>query len=226
MDLINLWLPLFGGGVLFAIAIGAWFAEHKLTGIWFGFFGIMCFILLAALQLQEHELNVRKEVQADPNEIAKKQARAYLGVASIVIAKVTAGQRPHVQIALKNSGQTPAYDVHFWADPITLDEIPAPIYVPIQMPTYPENSGVPVAPGAMLYMSAVLPHELKDIEFNALNVSKGKLMGYALYLKGIVTYLDAFGVRRTTRFYAYYGGPAGLNETGAMASMHEGNIAD
>src|SRR5437773_10722204 len=60
MDLFNLWLPIIGVGIFAAIAIGAWFADHKLTAIWFGFFAAVCVLLLAALQLQEHEIGSRQ----------------------------------------------------------------------------------------------------------------------------------------------------------------------
>ena len=39
MDTLNLWLPLIGVGIFWAIAVGAWFADKKIPGLWFGFAG-------------------------------------------------------------------------------------------------------------------------------------------------------------------------------------------
>ena len=90
------------------------------------------------------------------------------------------------------------------------------------MPTYPENSGIPVAPSGSYYVSAFFDKELTDLEMNAIKSKK-----YAMYVKGIVTYRDVFGVKRTTRFYVSFGGPGtGINETGAMAPMDQGNESD
>src|ERR1700746_547672 len=55
MELLNVWLPIIGAGIFIAIAIGAWFAERRLVGIWFGFAGAVCLLLLGALQLHDDE---------------------------------------------------------------------------------------------------------------------------------------------------------------------------
>ena len=36
MDIYNLWLPLIGVGIFGAIGVGAWFADKKIVGLWFG----------------------------------------------------------------------------------------------------------------------------------------------------------------------------------------------
>jgi hypothetical protein len=53
MDLLNLWIPLIGGGILIAIAISAWFSDQKVISIWFGFAGAVLLLFLGAVQIQE-----------------------------------------------------------------------------------------------------------------------------------------------------------------------------
>jgi hypothetical protein len=170
----------------------------------------------------------RRQADAAETQIAVakdtelRQLRAYLSVTGVVITDLEKGKRPVAQITIKNAGQTPANHVRRWADPIMMDKIPAPNYVPVVMPTYPENSGTPVAPGGSLYITAFFDKELTDLEINAIKSKR-----YAMYVKGIVTYLDIFNVKRTTQFYVSFGGPGtGINAAGAMALMDEGNESD
>lgn len=65
MEILNLWLPLIGGGLFCSVAIGAWFANQKIVGIWFGFAGILCLLLLAAIQLHESVL-LSRSAEDDP----------------------------------------------------------------------------------------------------------------------------------------------------------------
>jgi len=53
MDFAIFWLPVIGGGVLWAIAISAWFSTDKqIPAVWFAFGGTICFLLTIALQVQ------------------------------------------------------------------------------------------------------------------------------------------------------------------------------
>src|SRR5947209_5173889 len=53
MELINLWLPLVAVGIFAAIAIGAWFADRRVTAIWFGFGCGVGLLLLLSVHLQQ-----------------------------------------------------------------------------------------------------------------------------------------------------------------------------
>lgn len=196
-----------------------WFKKSdplaKFTG-WLVFVTGLLFIATVGLYWATRDL------VHDAEKTAERQLRAYLSVTGVIITNLEIGKRPVAQITLNNAGQTPANHVHRWADPIVLNDIPAPNYVPIVMPTYTENSGTPVAPGGSYYITAFFDRELTDLEMNAIKSKR-----YAMYVKGIVTYSDIFNVKRTTRFYASFGGPGtGTNDTGAMAPMDEGNEAD
>lgn len=123
MEVLNIWLPLIGGGVFTAIAIGAWFAEHRLTGIWFGFAAVVSFALLAALQLHEHE--VARKHPAPPVKQADSPDRAWVSLEMEIISPLAydaagwdAGTRWHIlfKYRLTNTGNTPATNVDFFAN--------------------------------------------------------------------------------------------------------------
>lgn len=106
MELFNLWLPMIGGGILFAIAIGAWFAEQKIHAIWFGFSGLVCLLLLFALQLQEYELSFHTEKTIP--EADKLARRAVLNVVDWQFENIGPNLSPHIRYLIKNTGPTPA----------------------------------------------------------------------------------------------------------------------
>ena len=67
MEIANLWLPIFGCGIFITMAGNAWFSGHKIAAIWFAFAGVVCLLLLAAIQIQNAVLRQeRRVVQAVP----------------------------------------------------------------------------------------------------------------------------------------------------------------
>jgi len=51
MEVVIGWLPVIGGGILWAIAISAWFsADKQIAAVWFAFAGTVFFLLTGALQ--------------------------------------------------------------------------------------------------------------------------------------------------------------------------------
>ena len=54
MSLAIFWLPILGGGILWAVAISAWYGSDKLPAVWFAFAGSTCLLLTAAIQIHEH----------------------------------------------------------------------------------------------------------------------------------------------------------------------------
>ena len=107
MDILNLWLPLIGGGLLCAIAIGAWFGDQRPIAIWFGFAGLVCLLLLAALQLQEHE-TASGHVKDDP-------ARPWVGILEVNVRPVQIGNSLETTIVYINSGLSPAQNLRVYA---------------------------------------------------------------------------------------------------------------
>lgn len=194
MELLNLWLPLIGGGVLLAIAISAWFADRRIVGIWFGFAGIVCLILLAALQLQEHEVDAKKQSAAHlQDEIAK---RAYVGfeLAAVFLDSPKPGSMT-AWIRLRNTGATPAYKLRGWQKfhrRLTGD-------LPFAETGKFENESI-VAPGSTINLESTL--SLTEEQLGA--IQKGKL---SLFVWGHVEYEDVFKNPRHFTFKGMMNGP-------------------
>jgi len=120
MDFSNLWLPLIGGGIFIAIAISAWFADKKVTAIWFGFAGGICLLLLLALQIQQYV------VEADAPESLSREAaaerivaiaqaraqRAWLSARPQLIGKIEIGMPVDIELVIENVGKEPATGVN------------------------------------------------------------------------------------------------------------------
>lgn len=122
MELLNLWLPLIGGGILGAIAIGAWFGEHKIAAVWFGFGGTVCLLLLGALQVQEL---VSSPEQPGLSPAIILDQRPWVSVDVQLVPPLVyddmgwdAGFRWHIGInyTLGNDGKTPAVNAEFFAN--------------------------------------------------------------------------------------------------------------
>ena len=73
MDFANFWLPIFGAGLLWTIAVSAWFGDQKVPAVWFGFVGSVLLLLLFALQIQQV---ISAKPRPGIDEIAKRQLRA------------------------------------------------------------------------------------------------------------------------------------------------------
>jgi TRAP-type C4-dicarboxylate transport system permease small subunit len=52
VELAVFWLPLLAGILLSGIAGSAWYGGDKIPAIWIAFFGVVCLLLTAALQIQ------------------------------------------------------------------------------------------------------------------------------------------------------------------------------
>jgi hypothetical protein len=48
------WLPLIAGFLLGGVAVGGWYGGDKTFAVWIGFVGTICFLLTAALQIQQY----------------------------------------------------------------------------------------------------------------------------------------------------------------------------
>jgi hypothetical protein len=62
-ELAKLWLPLIGGGILIAWAIGAYYGGDKLLGVRLAFAGAVCLLILGELQWEESILSEAPAIQ-------------------------------------------------------------------------------------------------------------------------------------------------------------------
>lgn len=118
MDLLELWIPIIGGGLFFAWAIGAWYGGNKTLSIWLAFTAIVCFLLLGTLQLQNY---IKGEPIAESPEIIAqrilvtaqaKSQRAWLTVLPRLTHQIRKGSPISIELVTENVGKEPAIGVN------------------------------------------------------------------------------------------------------------------
>jgi hypothetical protein len=116
----NIWLPAIGSILLGGLAVGAWYGGNKIFALWSGFLGVVCLLLLVALQFQEFIL---KDAMS-PSK-ADSPDRAWVSVETAIAGPLAyddkgwdAGFRWHIPLnyELRNTGNTPAMGVEFYAN--------------------------------------------------------------------------------------------------------------
>jgi hypothetical protein len=140
--------------------------------------------------------------QADLMEdTAKRQLRAYLCVSKGRLNFTKEGEL-EPQLHLVNGGQTPAYEVRSWIDTAVREH---PSFGPLQL-AGPKNimQAVGIIPpqGEEIMVSRKVPKEVAEGTFLQTRFK-------VLYVYGEITYKDAFGQDRYTKFRLIFGGPAG-----------------
>jgi hypothetical protein len=150
-------------------------------------------------------------------QIAERQLRAYIFSDH---AKVESfDTTPVVTVTFKNSGKTPAYNV------IIRARYDTAVYPLEKKPEWPTgDSGASkghIGPGVLLSYVGQPSDELTASQWAAI-----RCRAEALYIYGELTYDDAFGKPRFTKFCFMYGGDAGLNSQDAMATYSNGNDAN
>jgi hypothetical protein len=215
----ELWLPIFGAGICIAWAIGAWYGDNKILAIWLIFAGAICLLLLGTLQWQ-HAI----EASEKPN-IEIDKARAYVFIEQIEtmnidddLMTIHPTKIAHVNIVIKNSGQTPAIRVKHRAS-IRFAAFPPPADLFSPPPNIQYGSVFTLPSGGRASVTAGLGRALNDSEKTILGLGT-----HAVYVFGEISY-DTFGQRRCTHYRYMVGGNVGFHD-GRMAQMAEGNEID
>jgi hypothetical protein len=129
------------------------------------------------------------------SDTAIRQLRAYVMVNRVGIESVISNSRPTVTVEFKNSGQTPAYDVLGWVS-IGLAKFPLTYSIPgeINFPAIKGSKDV-ITNGGTTLLPATMEHTLTSEEVEQLNTGS-----HAIYFIGKISYKDAFGIERFTKF--------------------------
>jgi hypothetical protein len=193
MDVLNLWLPLIGGGLLCAVAIGAWFGDQKSIAIWFGFAGLVCLLLLAALQLQEYE-TASGHVKDDP-------ARPWVGILEVNVRPVQIGNSLETTIIYINSGLSPAQNLRVYAHA----QIRLPADGPIPIPEIPNDTPrITLMPKATVSGVSFQGAPAMDAEIVRIITSGERIV----WVSGKLEYNDAAKLSHITTFRVKYEVPA------------------
>jgi hypothetical protein len=152
-------------------------------------------------------------------DTAKRQLRAYIFSDHAKVIGFNTNSHILVTAAFKNSGQTPAYNVIVW---VNCHIAAYPLEGKRERPT--DESGASrghVGPGATFHVPMQLSETKTASQTAAIRAGVG-----AIYYYGEVTYIDAFWQARFTRFCFMYGGDAGCNSEGVMATYGDWNEAN
>jgi hypothetical protein len=147
------------------------------------------------------ELSARMATAANNlmGQTAERQLQAYISLSKARIISVEAGQRPTAKIAIRNSGQTPAYDL---SAELAIGIGPFPIQKGAKvnpLPTPHEISRLTVGPGTRVRQTAMQKLPLTIDEFNAIKAGQA-----AIYVAGRIRYRDAFGRGWVNNFRLMY----------------------
>jgi hypothetical protein len=150
---------------------------------------------------------------------AKRQLRAYVDLMSGQVIDFGIPNRPfRVRIVVKNSGQTPAYEVDQWVS-VGPDDIPPKIGFPPPSPEIPSIKST-LAPGAV-------STTLQECEpLSAMQIEKIRSGKAAIWAWGEIAYKDAFGEDRKSWFRLIYRGGDHTRPRGGMSVDRDGNGAD
>lgn len=122
IDLLVFWLPILGGGVFLSFAGNAWYSDHKIQAIWFGFGGVVCFLLLGVIQLHKYIADSQIPIGLSATE------RPWVSINRVTAATDLtyddkgwdAGTRWHAifRYEVQNNGNTPAIQAEIYANAI------------------------------------------------------------------------------------------------------------
>ena len=226
MELALFWLPVIGGILLGGIAWNAWYGGNKILALWLGFFGIICFMLVAVLQIQ-------KAIQTDGSGTdipASKRSIVFVEYSNLPaeVTDLPFGKGIAIKFMLKNLGDAPA----------TITKIKTHLYIAETEPdpfgptgaASQEDMRLPDEDGLMslgVYGPFVLaPNEtskllqlnvgFKQAKIDAVNIFNFKnRFRTHLWFLCVVTYDDVYGKGRETSYFVRQSG------TGISAADHK-----
>jgi hypothetical protein len=197
MDLAVFWLPIIGGILLGSVAVSAWYGGDKILGLWCAFAGLICFLLVGVIQIQQAISNPQIQKNSSTSDVDVKQLRAYVSPIDADISDATGAIPPTMAVIIKNAGQTPAYDLT-WRAAFLLADAHAKGELPLDRTKAATKVILP--PGGTLFYRYTF--ENWKPEFGNM-IAKGDATIFAI---GEINYKDAFGNMRFTNYRLIHGG--------------------
>jgi hypothetical protein len=136
-------------------------------------------------------------------DTAQRQLRAYVSVPTALLNFKTP-EAPEVQVHIKNTGQTPAYDTQGW--------------IHMWLESYPLAIVLPEPPEDFHKAKELLGPDCIRVFVNTMNIAVpllpviGTPFG-TIYVYGEIRYKDAFGENRFTKYRFIYGGNEGVRNS-------------
>lgn len=159
------------------------------------------------------------EVAAASADAVVSQLRAYVGIKSCDLDAVGVGQgATRATVTLKNTGQTPAFNLTQWAA-MGVDFFPLQNGLPQIAAGQQPGPVQPLGPGAEILVKPIFAQPLQAHHVAALNAGT-----MAIYVIGEVTYTDAFKKDRVLKYCLFSNSLVNIAE-GHMAAYELGNDA-
>jgi hypothetical protein len=157
-------------------------------------------------------------IAKDQSKTARAQLRAYVGIAAARLENTGLGQIPVAVINIKNFGHTPAYQMTQWAR-LGFAKYPSPDIGPVSDQkilaegTMQPGGEMRITPSGLKGGHAITAAHLKALHAGT----------HAIYVEGMVTYIDAFGARRESVYLLFSGGDIGFGAD--LAAFRSGNYS-
>jgi hypothetical protein len=157
----------------------------------------------------------------ETRRIGEAQTRAYVSIEGSEVSNFGNGVRPSVTTVIKNTGQTPAYDLKVHTM-IGIGPLPYPGgALPDMPPPDPLGSTSNLGPGVQRRNTVTKDNPVTDQEF--IDICEGR---EAIFVIGRVEYSDAFGIARFTNFFFLYSQRSVIRGDGGMETCVDGNEAN
>jgi hypothetical protein len=177
-------------------------------------YGVFAFVVVTAMATATAAWYTRKEAESTVDN-AHRQLRAYVFPDQANLVWQGTAKPIVVEVVIKNSGQTPAYRLST-ATAIVVGDYP--LQGDLHVPPMPDaHTAVP--PGGNYALSIAMDKPLTGDQLRAMQ--KGT---QAIYASGEISYADAFGECRATRYRFYYQGAGGdIGSKIGLSYLDEGN---
>ncbi|HUX91427.1 MAG TPA: hypothetical protein VMV48_12145 [Gallionellaceae bacterium] len=218
MDILLFWLPLVASILLGGFAASAWYGGDKILGLWSVFAGVVFLLITGTIQIHQNILGAEsaKVTEAVPDKATVLAQRAYVTVSDAEVSDLTNPTAPTVAVIIKNTGATPAYDLT-WRAIFAAREFPATDDIVLDRTK--EAPKIVLAPGNVLSYKWTFDHWEKG--WNS-KITKGNS---AIFAVGEISYKDAFGNIRSTKYRLIHGGDSMVSK-GKFGPDKKGNEAD
>jgi hypothetical protein len=147
----------------------------------------------------------------------KRQLRPYVFINTTTMRDFVVGEKPNAKMEVKNTGQTPGFDVVFDLG-ITLRNFSH--LGSFDDPGHP-SPPTPIGPSVSLWPIGTATDPLDETIIAAIKNGNA-----AYFVFGTITYKDAFGKDHWTKIRWIFGAAELADGSGAMSIYREGNDAD
>ena len=151
------------------------------------------FLGLGSVVLIYLTLAETQKLATETTRLGEAQVRAYLAITSAFVDNFAVGKKPKLHIAIKNSGQSPAWGYRTVRTVGFINTDPEKENITIIGEVIPSKSDV--GAGVTVYMNELIPREVSEDDVRGVKAGE-----YSFVVGGISCYTTVFGQKRKTVF--------------------------